>query len=136
MKRIAVIFLIILVFLCSCNSKNSKVNNKAEEIIINEETENGLDDYKLTSNIVSQVEEKTESDIDKSSGFVSKTYKAKQKKSEEKFDGVYFANKNSKKFHKSTCSFGKKIKSENLHKTKDRENLIDSGYVPCLKCNP
>ncbi len=48
----------------------------------------------------------------------------------------YYANKSSKKFHISTCSYAKNIKSENLYATESRDELINDGYQPCKKCNP
>lgn len=50
--------------------------------------------------------------------------------------GNYYANKNSKKFHKADCKSVKLIKEENLYITSSREELINSGYSPCKNCNP
>lgn len=51
-------------------------------------------------------------------------------------DIVYYANKNSKKFHLSSCAYAKKIKEENLYITQDRQELSQKGYQPCKNCNP
>lgn len=49
---------------------------------------------------------------------------------------AYIANTSSKKFHKSTCSYAKSIKAENLATVESREQLINDGYSPCKHCNP
>lgn len=49
---------------------------------------------------------------------------------------IYLANKNSKTFHYSTCSYAKRIKEENLYKTSDREELLLEDFKPCSNCNP
>ncbi len=72
----------------------------------------------------------------------SKTYTKTQSaasskaKNSDSFDGIYFANKNSKIFHKSNCYCAAKIKDTNLYKTESRDELINSMYKPCGVCNP
>ena len=51
-------------------------------------------------------------------------------------NSMYYANKNSKTFHKKDCSYASKIKSENLYMTSDRNELITSGYHACKFCKP
>ena len=66
-------------------------------------------------------------------------YKTEDKKEETKqpnITGQYYANKSSKKFHLSSCSYAKSIKETNLLTTFDRASLINDGYKPCAKCNP
>ena len=48
----------------------------------------------------------------------------------------YVASKNSKAFHKSTCTWAKKIKPENLVRYKTREDAINDGKKPCKTCEP
>ena len=49
----------------------------------------------------------------------------------------YVLNTSTKKFHLSSCRYADTIKETNKEITKkNRENLIDSGYSPCQKCNP
>lgn len=50
--------------------------------------------------------------------------------------GPYYANLNSKKFHKPECASAKKLKSENLYICESREQLIADGYSPCARCKP
>lgn len=48
----------------------------------------------------------------------------------------YCGNKNSKKFHKSTCGALKTTKDENKVCFKNRSDYINQGFVPCKRCNP
>lgn len=48
----------------------------------------------------------------------------------------YYANTSSKKFHLSSCSYAKQIKEENLKVTNSRDELVNSGFSLCKKCNP
>ncbi len=50
---------------------------------------------------------------------------------------TFILNKNSKKFHLTSCTLGDDIKTENKeHFTGQREELINDGYQPCKSCNP
>ena len=51
-------------------------------------------------------------------------------------DDKYVGNKSSKKFHYSWCSSVSDIKDKNKVTFNSREEAIDSGYVPCKRCNP
>ena len=50
---------------------------------------------------------------------------------------TYILNRNTQKFHKSTCSGVKDIKAENKEEyTGSRSDLIKEGYEPCGRCKP
>jgi hypothetical protein len=49
---------------------------------------------------------------------------------------LYVSSKNSKVFHKSTCTWAKKIKPENLISYSSRDEAINAGKKPCKSCNP
>lgn len=49
---------------------------------------------------------------------------------------TYCGNKNSKKFHKISCSALKNTKQENKIYFKTRNEYIQKGYTPCKICNP
>ena len=49
---------------------------------------------------------------------------------------LFYANKNSKTFHLSTCGTAKRIKNENLYITDDRNELLLEGFKPCSNCKP
>jgi hypothetical protein len=48
----------------------------------------------------------------------------------------YIASKNSKVFHKSDCSWAKRIKPTNLVTYSTKDNAIQSGKRPCKQCKP
>lgn len=49
----------------------------------------------------------------------------------------YVLNKNTKKFHKQSCSSVGQIKDSHREDySGTRQEIIDKGYVPCKKCNP
>lgn len=49
---------------------------------------------------------------------------------------AYIGNKNTKKFHKSTCSYVDNIKQSNKVTFSSRSAAISAGYVGCKVCNP
>lgn len=50
---------------------------------------------------------------------------------------TYVGNKNTKKFHKPSCSSVKQMKDSNKkYFDCDRDEIIDNGYSPCGRCNP
>lgn len=56
---------------------------------------------------------------------------------EESEEGTYIINKNTWKFHKSTCSSVSQMKESNKLTYKgDRQKLMTAGYEPCKSCNP
>lgn len=55
----------------------------------------------------------------------------------EEENSTYILNKNSKKFHQTSCSGVQDIKVENREKYDgNRELLMMRGYEPCKRCNP
>lgn len=48
----------------------------------------------------------------------------------------YIGNKNSKKFHYSSCSYAKKMKQENAVYFNTSIEATNTGYTPCSKCKP
>ncbi len=48
----------------------------------------------------------------------------------------YCGNKNSKIFHKSSCSSLKKTKEENKVYLSSRDEFITKNFSPCKSCNP
>lgn len=162
MKKLLLI-LLTAVFLIACGCDSIKPYNeeeKSSKTVVSEATESSLDDYKEPDTIEnttsaeqdntisssknaspSEVSSATESKV---SSPVSNPVKKEpplvsnnnsSKKSDD-FDGVYYANTNTKKFHKSNCGSAKLIKDSNLYTTTSRDELINDGYVPCLRCNP
>ena len=48
----------------------------------------------------------------------------------------YLGNRNSYRFHRPTCYFGKKISPKNLVRLKSRRDAFWEGYSPCKRCRP
>ena len=49
---------------------------------------------------------------------------------------TYIGNKNTGKFHYSSCSSVDAMNPRNKVYIDSREEAIDMGYVPCKRCNP
>jgi hypothetical protein len=50
--------------------------------------------------------------------------------------GYYIGNRNSMKFHKSSCSSVAKMSEGNKVRLNSRQDAINKGYSPCGICNP
>lgn len=122
MKRvISLLLCILLIFsVCGCGGSVDGVENKKDTptvILPDETTKQTLNGYK---NEDADNDNKTESNkTDDSNSAVQ-----------------FYANKSSKKFHKSDCTYATKIKSENLLKSNNKNELLSNGYEACKKCNP
>ncbi len=51
-----------------------------------------------------------------------------------KEEDYYVAGKNSNKYHRPDCRWGKKIKAENLVRLKSKEEVETRGYESCGVC--
>lgn len=104
----------LLICLCGCGA------NFETTVTVNEPTDNSVNGYRLGQQelITGEQSEVIESTVNITG------------------ESVYYANKNSKKFHISSCGTAKRINEENLYITSDRNELINSGYSPCKSCNP
>jgi hypothetical protein len=49
---------------------------------------------------------------------------------------TYVGNKNSKKFHNTSCKHASSIKKSNLIKFSNKNEAVTSGYQPCAVCKP
>ena len=49
---------------------------------------------------------------------------------------AYVGNKSSKKFHRPTCKWAKRIKSSNVVVFKIRKEAADSSFIACKVCKP
>ena len=49
---------------------------------------------------------------------------------------TYVGNANTKKFHYADCSSVGKMNPKNRVDFNTRDEAINSGYVPCKRCNP
>ena len=110
MQKILIITVLIAAVLCGCGSQTNSTSGKSTVSVIlpDADTATTVNGY-LSSNI---------------------------ENSENEFNIQFFANKNTKKFHLSTCRWAKSIKDENRYISYNRELLISDGYEPCKTCNP
>ncbi len=115
MKRFLALFIsILLVFtLSGCQTKDTAVNKTP--VKINLPTDDSVNGYRKNNSEI-----KTETII------VNETTTSYS----------YCGNKNSKKFHKASCSSLKNTKEENKVFYKTKEEFISNNYSPCKKCNP
>ncbi len=109
MKRcISVLLIVLCFFLCSCDvKKDTSKSSETEKVLINAPDDDTVNGYRTKP---------------KTSIHVSKN--------------VYYANKESKKFHLKSCPSSSKIRSENLYTTNTRAELISEDYSPCTYCKP
>ncbi len=110
MRKLLILTVLIAAVLCGCGSQTDNTSSQSTVSVIlpDAETAMAVNGY-LSSGVAN---------------------------SESKFNIQYFANKNTKKFHLSSCRWAKSIKDENLHKSYNRELLISDGYEPCKTCKP
>ena len=64
----------------------------------------------------------------------SKTTTSQNKTTSSSGSGQYIGNKNSKKFHRTSCK--SLPKESNRVRFSSREKAVSSGYSPCKNCNP
>lgn len=136
MKRIISILLIIalVLSLSGCTkaqlSSNNKDTSKPTVVLPDSSTAASINGYKQPegTNLQDKAENKAEDKTENNDNTTpSET---------DNISAAYIANTSSKKFHKSTCSYAKSIKAENLATVESREQLINDGYSPCKRCNP
>lgn len=127
MKKIFTILLTILILLTAsgCCNENTDITSEKAPVIINVPTGNSQ----------SETVDKSHNNINENITETPSIY-TEQSVTIDNQNISYCGNKNSKKFHKSTCGALKTTKDENKVYLKDRSDYINQGYVPCKRCNP
>lgn len=145
MKKLIAIIFCILTVLSGCTNRTYSHNETDDTQIVvlpDESTAATVNGYKITNNESEQTKENNknsspdetkETEIKKETEENSESEKPAETN---KNQTEYIANSSTKKFHKSTCTYAKKIKDENKLESNDRSELISEGYEPCKKCNP
>lgn len=115
MKKLLVILTVFtMILMCGC--QNSKTASEtAPEAVVKMPTDDTVNGYRVS--------EPSHSSKNSQNNNVNNTL-------------LYYANKNSKTFHLSTCSTAKRIKNENLYISDDRNELLLQNYKPCSNCKP
>lgn len=143
-KSISLILVVLICFsLSACTAKTATTENDKPLIVLPESNSTDISSNTETTD-KTEVSEETSSKVEESqSSKTEETSKVTQSVSSDTTQNTpsqnathYLGNKNTKKFHKSTCSFAKKIKSENLITFESREEAVSGNYAPCGKCNP
>lgn len=113
MKKIILLLIVIYLplIICACNDKASTVSSENNTVIFKMPEDNTVNGYR------------------------TKTPTASVSEAEDSIT-LYYANKNSKKFHLKSCGSAQKISNKNLYITESRDELIEKGYIGCSRCNP
>ncbi len=133
-KLLIGVFIIVIAFsVFGCSKTDAVKQNQEDEVIINMPVDDSLNGYRLPDDAQPSVsDENTEDGKDNVS---SVTDESNDESSDEAML-LYYANTNSKKFHKNSCRYAKITSNENLYITESREELINEAYVPCKVCKP
>lgn len=117
MKKVLFLILLLCVLLCGCgNAGNQSVKTT---VTVNQPTDDTVNGYRKNE-----------------SAFPEKIEASEVLPDSNNITTSYCGNKNSKKFHKISCSSLKNTKDENKVYFKSRAEFITKGYEPCKKCNP
>lgn len=134
MKRIIVLLIFTVLFLCACGSKPQKeleVTAKSEDQIMLEELSSKL------AELEAQLDVKNETTREPRSTYQQQSSSSQPRTTQAYYDYDYVANKNTKKFHEPDCaSVGDMKESNKWYFTGDRQELINMGYDPCQRCYP
>ena len=136
MKRIILILLTLLLILTLAGCKRTDLNYTAKD---NSKPTVVLPNSSTAANVNGNKQPANDNTQDKSENKSEENNENKNNSASPATDNItaaYIANTSSKKFHKSTCSYAKSIKAENLATATSREQLINDGYSPCKRCNP
>ena len=116
MKRIFQILLIValILSLCACSDKNenTSVNSESISVFPTGEMKDTVNGYRTESSTISSDDISSE------------------------YQGNFVANTSTKKFHKSSCHYAQNLDKSKALVTTNREELTNTGYIPCKVCNP
>lgn len=129
MKKFLIIIVSVLFALPLSSCGYDEAYDTHSEVVINMPTDNTLNGYRTES---SGTETATGEMPDK----ISVTEAKPGSGGTAATTGNYVGNKNSRVFHKPSCSSIKKTKDENKAYFKERSDAVNQGYSPCKRCNP
>ncbi len=119
MKRFFALFFAILFVFAFSGCENKKTEDKKTPITINLPKDNTVNGYRNS-------ESKPSANLTTDSITVTENTQSY----------TYWGNKNSKKFHKVSCSSFKSTKDTNKVYYKSRDEFVTRGYEGCKMCNP
>ncbi len=116
MRKVFILFLIFALLLVGCNNSDETTVSSEIDIVVlpDSKTAQTVNGYLNTSSITSL---QTDSSI-----------------SNNPTEEIYIGNLNSKKYHKSSCSYAKKISDKNLTSFSSIEAAQSAGFTPCGSC--
>lgn len=129
LKRFLLLLLTVLfIFGSGCNILPKANDDTSEQIVflpdkVTQETVNGYKDTTVSENTAAETKD-SETETVKPTDKTNPTA-----------DG-YVANTSTKKFHLPSCTYAKNMKEENKMISDSRDELVNSGYKACKKCNP
>lgn len=129
MKKILMIIFIVNIFLlCGCTDKGLYDVSYPKPVVVlpDEKTSYTINGYKDTTpscKVQNSSISVSVSSTTQSSNNVSSTY-----------NGKYLGNINTKKFHKTTCSYIKKTDEANIKIFEDINAALLEGYSSCKRC--
>lgn len=131
MKRfLSLVLCSILCFTATaCSNQNDDKAETASEVVVNLPADDTVNGYRVESK-TSDTQSSMPNTISGSGVSVGSINTNTDNTSKD-----YCGNKNSKVFHKSSCSSVSSMKDENKYYA-DRETLLNEGYKACGKCNP
>ncbi len=165
MKKLFILLTLIAFTFCGCNGETSTTSQK-EAVKINLPKDNTVNGYRLeepetdgmpdkisgidvspnsntatvssstSSNKASSVDKTTSSDKSSSSTKTTSSNKTTSTPKENEKNISYCGNKNSKKFHKSTCGALKNTKDKNKVYLGSKNEFLKNGYNACKLCKP
>jgi hypothetical protein len=63
-------------------------------------------------------------------------YRVEKPQTQDEIITCYYVNKNTKKFHKPTCTYALKMKETSTLIIPDKDFLLSQNYIPCGHCKP
>ncbi len=155
MKKLLILLLTLTFILCGCQYDNSTASEK-EAVKINLPKDNTVNGYRIeepetdgmpdkisgvevspNGNTVSNnTSNETSSKKDISSTNKTTSENKTTTDSSDDKNISFCGNKNSKKFHKSTCGALKNTKDENKIYLDSKDEFLANGYTACKLCNP
>ena len=124
MKKVSILLICLLLLFCQIGCHNTQETESRTQVTINLPTDDRVNGYRVSSSKPEAMPEIISGE-DTSVGTVNPDSNIK-----------YCANKNSKVFHKLSCSSIVNTKNENKIYYSNRQKLIADGYSPCKRCNP
>ena len=125
MRKILVLILCLSFIFLFIGCKNNEVESNREAVVINLPKDSSVNGYRT--------EKPSNNDdiISAEDAIVVKDFTVVNET-----EGEYCVNKNSKVFHKPTCSSVSKMKDENKVLIKTKSEAVSKGYTACKVCNP